>query len=86
MGVFNSSIINWYFKLSSTNNHINNYEIDDFPIPVNSPYKAEIESLVSEYLKTEKVELLEQIDSLVNKSFFMTEEKASTNLKLEEMY
>ena len=84
MGVFNSSIINWYFKLSSTNNHINNYEIDDFPIPVNSPYKAEIESLVSEYLKTEKVELLEQIDSLVNKSFFMTEEKASTNLKLEE--
>lgn len=84
MGVFNSSIINWYFKLSSTNNHINNYEIDEFPVPVNSPYKADIEAAVSEYLQTNNPELLEIIDSLVNKSFFMVEEKSSTNLKLEE--
>ena len=84
MGVFNSSIINWYFKLSSTNNHINNYEIAEFPVPVNSPYKSDIEAYVSEYLQTNNSELLEIIDSLVNKSFFMEEEKSSANLKLEE--
>jgi len=30
--ILNSSLIDWRFKLTSTNNHINNYEIDDFPI------------------------------------------------------
>lgn len=33
LGLFNTEIINWYFKLTSSNNHINNYEIDTFPIP-----------------------------------------------------
>ena len=84
MGVLNSSVINWYFKLSSTNNHINNYEIDDFPIPINSPYKEEIDLLVKEYLNTENADLLDKIDLLVNKSFFSDEVKPVTNLKLEE--
>ena len=30
--ILNSSLIDWRFKITSTNNHINNYEIDDFPI------------------------------------------------------
>lgn len=84
MGVFNSSIINWYFKLSSTNNHINNYEIDEFPIPVNSPHKQEIDSLVSEYLSTQNENLLDEIETLVNKSFFTTEKSIGSNVKLEE--
>lgn len=84
MGVFNSFVINWYFKLNSTNNHINNYEIDEFPIPINSPYKNEIESFVSEYLETENPDLLDEIDTLVNKSFFNSEKTLETNLKLEE--
>lgn len=84
MGVFNSSIINWYFKLSSSNNHINNYEIDEFPVPVNSPYKNKIESLVLEYLKTENADALDEIDALVNKSFFNSEKTPRINLKLEE--
>lgn len=84
MGVFNSSIINWYFKLSSTNNHINNYEIDEFPVPVNSPHKEKIETLVKEYLETKNENLLDEIEMLVNKSFFNSEETSSTNLKLED--
>lgn len=84
MGIFNSSIINWFFKLSSTNNHINNYEIDEFPVPINSPHKEEIDSLVSEYLKTENTDLLEKIDILVNKSFLVNENSTKMSLKLEE--
>ena len=30
--ILNSSLLNWRFKITSTNNHINNYELDDLPI------------------------------------------------------
>ena len=58
LGVLNSSIIDWFFKLTSSNNHINNYEIDNFPIPIGADNKEEISRLVKEYLKTENEELI----------------------------
>jgi len=30
--ILNSSLLNWRFKITSSNNHINNYEIDELPI------------------------------------------------------
>ena len=30
--ILNSSLLNWRFKITSTNNHINNYELDELPI------------------------------------------------------
>jgi adenine-specific DNA-methyltransferase len=30
--IFNSELLNWRFKITSSNNHINNYELDDLPI------------------------------------------------------
>lgn len=30
--IFNSSLLNWRFKVTSSNNHINNYELDELPI------------------------------------------------------
>ena len=30
--LLNSELLNWRFKVTSSNNHINNYEIDEFPI------------------------------------------------------
>lgn len=30
--ILNSSILNWRFKITSSNNHINNYELDELPI------------------------------------------------------
>ena len=30
--LLNSSLLNWRFKVTSSNNHINNYEIDDLPV------------------------------------------------------
>ena len=34
LGLMNCSVMNWFFKLKSSNNHVNNYEIDEFPIPL----------------------------------------------------
>ena len=42
LGLLNSSVMNWYFKMQSSNNHINNYEIDTFPIPLHYERKNEI--------------------------------------------
>jgi len=32
LGLLNSAVLNWRFKLTSTNNHVNNYELDELPI------------------------------------------------------
>lgn len=62
LGLFNCSIVNWYFKLTSSNNHINNYEIANFPIPTNSHLLGKISKLVQEYLKTSNEVLLDEIE------------------------
>ena len=30
--LLNSQLLNWRFKVTSTNNHINNYELDELPL------------------------------------------------------
>ncbi|GHV00064.1 hypothetical protein FACS1894211_06610 [Clostridia bacterium] len=69
LGLLNSNIINWYFKLLSTNNHVNNYEIDSFPIPLNSPYKKQIATLAKECNMNNDEIKLSEINRLVNMSF-----------------
>ena len=81
LGVLNSSIINWYFKLTSTNNHINNYEIDSFPIPTNRIYINRIKSLVMQYLNSFDEDLLEEIDILVYQAYGITLENEHQNNK-----
>ena len=60
LGLFNTSIINWLFKLTSSNNHVNNYEIDCFPVPIGSPYLNKISNLVKKYLSNKDSSLLEK--------------------------
>lgn len=31
--IMNSSLMNWRFKITSSNNHINNYELAELPMP-----------------------------------------------------
>lgn len=74
LGLLNSSIMNWYFKLQSSNNHINNYEIDNFPIPLDFQRKAEIAVLVCEYMTDPSRKLiLDKIDVLVGEAFGLNE-------------
>ena len=65
MGILNSELIDWYFKLTSSNNHINNYEIDNFPIPISYKHKHEISKLVQEYLDNGNEDVLVKINELV---------------------
>lgn len=69
LGLFNSSVIDWYFKLTSSNNHVNNYEIDRFPVPVGSPLLKEIGSLCRRYLQTGDSALLSEIETLAREAY-----------------
>lgn len=69
LGVLNSELIDWYFKLTSSNNHINNYEIDNFPIPIHYRDKRIIAGLVKEYMESGDSALLSQIELEVRRAY-----------------
>ena len=69
MGVLNSSLIDWYFRLTSSNNHINNYELDGFPIPLGYSRKEELSAAVRSYLDRPEEALLGKIDAMVYEAY-----------------
>lgn len=82
MGIMNSSLMNWLFKLTSSNNHVNNYEIDALPIPVNSPYLKEIGNTVRNMIDEKNEMLIDKIDRLVYKAFDLHSEDNKENIDI----
>lgn len=75
LGLLNTKIINWLFKLTSSNNHVNNYEIDCFPIPVDAKEElSEISNLVRKYLDTDDVVILDKIERLAESAYGLNNE------------
>ena len=72
LGLFNTKIINWLFKLTSSNNHVNNYEIDCFPIPVDAPELKRISMLAKMFLDTQDDAILEEIEQLAYQAYGIT--------------
>lgn len=85
LGLLNTKIINWFFKLTSSNNHVNNYEIDCFPIPTNSPELCQISKLVKLYLSDNNESLIEQIESLAEVAYGI-ESKSFDSVSSHEEY
>ena len=54
--LLNSSLLNWRFKITSSNNHINNYELDELPIidldSVDVTFKYSSQEELDEYIST----------------------------------
>lgn len=69
LGLLNTKIINWLFKMTSSNNHVNNYEIDCFPIPVDAKELPSISKLVRRYLNTEDTVLIDEIECLAERAY-----------------
>lgn len=72
LGLFNTKIINWLFKLTSSNNHVNNYEIDCFPIPIGAPELKRISTLAKMFLDTQDEAILEEIEQLTYQAYGIT--------------
>jgi Alw26I/Eco31I/Esp3I family type II restriction m6 adenine DNA methyltransferase len=85
IGLLNSSIMNWFFKIQSNNNHINNYEIDTFPVPVGCSTIREISELAKQCTLTDdKTVLFDKIDMLVNEAFGLVGKKDFTERKSKD--
>ena len=69
LGLLNSNIINWFFKFFNSNNHISNYEIDEFPIPLEGNQIKKISSLTKKLLKDHDISKKIKINNLVEELF-----------------
>lgn len=69
LGLFNTNVINWLFKLTSSNNHVNNYEIDRFPVPVESLALREIAEKTKLFLETREECILDEIELLAERAY-----------------
>ena len=81
LGFLNSSLLNWRFKLTSSNNHVNNYEIDDLPIPIGAPEAKikKINMIVEKIIgisTTEEInkDLISELNNAVFECFDLTPE------------
>lgn len=61
LGLLGSSVLDWFFRVSNCNNHVANYEIDNFPFPENDEFLKQIAKLA---------EKLEKVDGLRNPKLY----------------
>ncbi|MEJ8595753.1 DUF7149 domain-containing protein [Helicobacter pylori] len=85
VGLLNSRLLDWLFRKTSTNNHVNLYELETLPIPQitksNQPTADKIIALVDKILalkekdpKVNTQELEKEIDALVYQLYNLTDE------------
>jgi len=82
LGVLNSKLINYFFKLTSTNTNITNSEIQRIPIPKNNKIYKKIVQYVTEILSIKQVDsktdtkiIESNIDDLVFQLYNLTNEE-----------
>lgn len=82
LGLYNSKLINWIFKKTSTNSNVNCYEIENLPIPSmlqsNVQTMLKVDELVDNILKNDQRDTKgyeQQIDQMVYKLYDLTPEE-----------
>jgi adenine-specific DNA-methyltransferase len=68
LGILNSYLMDWHFRLFSSNNHINNYEIDNLPIAINNKLEPLIKICVEAILAGNKQEIV-KLNKLIFKLY-----------------
>ncbi len=78
LGILNSKLLDWYFRLTSTNNHVNGYEIANLPIPQISeeeqrPFEELVEQILTKKERGENTDAEERrIDEMVYSLYHLT--------------
>ncbi|EMR54865.1 type IIG restriction enzyme/methyltransferase [Helicobacter pylori] len=86
VGLLNSRLLDWLFRKTSTNNHVNLYELETLPIPQitksNKPTADKITALVEQILQAKAKDpkantqgLEKEIDALVYQLYNLTDEE-----------
>ena len=91
LSVINSSVIDWYFRKTSTNNHVNGYELEQLPIkiPTNQqPFITLVDQILSAKKQGQDTAALEQqIDVMVYHLYELSYDEAcviDNGLSLED--
>lgn len=72
LGILNSLLLNWRFKVTNSNNHISNYELAELPIAIPSLVdKIKIEKMVNS-IKNGNQEIIPELNSCVFKLYGLT--------------
>ncbi len=77
VGLFNSKLLDWYFRLGSTNSKVNDYQVRILPVPFFS-FQSRAKGLVQEF--TESVEREELGDSIGLLSPYLEEPPFATEI------
>src|SRR3989344_649842 len=76
LGVLNSMLLNWRFKITNSNNHISNYELAELPIVMPSiSDRKEIEKLVSLIKNSDDRENVYKLNTKVFELYGLNEEE-----------
>jgi hypothetical protein len=83
LAILNSKLLDWYFRKTSTNNHVNMYEIEQLPIPKITPRKQKtiihlVNQIISAKTKnsnSDTTKLESKIDRLVYELYDLTEDE-----------
>ncbi|MBL7132141.1 MAG: Eco57I restriction-modification methylase domain-containing protein [Candidatus Omnitrophica bacterium] len=82
LGLLNSSLLNWRFKLTSTNNHINNYELAELPIArqdnVNKKISKKIIELTIKQCECYSNNVQDEIDKIVCEAYGLSLNQVDT--------
>jgi len=90
LGILNSPVIEWRFRLTSSNNHVSNYEIGDLPIPVPSINdRKEIEDLLDAVDDSNNIRNVNKLNDCIYKLYGLDKEEiaiicGSTNLSTSQ--
>lgn len=78
LGVMNSVLLNWRFKLSSSNNHIANYEINNLPLAIgNKNQNILVEKTVNKLIENDKnINDLVKLNILIFEIYKLNREQA----------
>ena len=76
LGILNSSLLNWRFKITNSNNHISNYELAELPIIAPTlQEKQQVENLVQLIEEGKHANMLHMLDAVVFKLYNLSEEE-----------
>lgn len=78
LGVLNSMLLNWRFKITNSNNHISNYELAELPIAIPSASdRKEIEKLVALIKNTDDQENVSKLNTKVFELYGLTKKQVA---------
>ncbi|EKE79627.1 eco57I restriction-modification methylase family protein [Helicobacter pylori R030b] len=89
VGLLNSRLLDWLFRKTSTNNHVNLYELETLPIPQITPKNQELADKITDCVerilkakekdpKANTQESEQKIDALVYQLYNLTDEEIKT--------